>query len=467
MRGQHTANARLSEWQTKHPWLLVTLRMGDGPPVGKCHLCTRHAHAIEGQHFRGWHQSRVWVDAGVLLESQRQAEQIESHVKSQAHQFAENAEKARTMNRSLQDSFGSSMAKAKKTTQNFLLQVYSSTLLHHPFTHLPLQQYAMHAQGIEIGNRHQTDKAAAHAVDVIYETMVDALGDFFRSPNPATGRPRHAHLSADKMTYSHLQRQVKNIRLCDKNGRAIKVNLDNSIIAATADPLPEYSKSLGDEEKGDNYSNGTGVFQNARLALQSLLKLSDKAIGVAFQSFSSDREAVYSGKHRGLQKLWRLFFKNPSFVFNPDRCHRFESMMDEIMELLSWIRQMFDTIASFVDRFFSAKRRILARRMAFIKNDEWKALRKSSDCRFIFWSVLAMDRLLFDFSVLVELWTQESNHGDVEADGLLRKLLDPVFIPVVLIVADILEQGNLPLSCTCLSLAFLFAVAVSLRSASP
>ena len=46
---------------------------------------------------------------------------------------------------------------------------------------------------------------------------------------------------------------------------------------------------------------------------------------------SSDREGVYSGKKRGMAVLWRRLYKNAAFAYNPDNCHRLETMMEHIM----------------------------------------------------------------------------------------------------------------------------------------
>ena len=410
--------------------------------MGRCQLCSKHA-TVCSKSKNGSQVYEAWVVHGVLLEAHRMAEKIASHERSAAHKEATAAENERRSKNGIAAAFGNDTTKQKLTTDRFLKHVFVAVLLHHSLRDFPTMQYLMWKLGFEVGNRHQTDKAAAQAVDVIYSVLLKKLEEYLNSTNPATGRCRKLHLSLDKMSLYRLQRQIVNLRFTDQNGHVILLNLTAGIIQAFEDPVPDYTRLLGDAEKGENYTNGTGVTQHARAALRGLLHMSDQHIAKAVTSFSSDREAVYSGVYRGLQKLWRVLFKNEAFIYFADRCHKLETMLAKIAKIdgMEWFNKMFDVIASIVDRFFSPKRLIAARKMAEILHEDWHTPRKSSECRFIFWSVLAMDRCLFDFVVLAQLWTHESNEGDAEATGLLRALLDPAFVPTLLITADTLDRA--------------------------
>jgi hypothetical protein len=96
------------------------------------------------------------------------------------------------------------------------------------------------------------------------------------------------------MTYQ-LQRQVTNMRILDSNGKAILVHLTAAVIEkfdGLGGEVPDYMESLrAPPEEIDNYTNGTGVMQHILHNTRRLLRLSDKHIGRAVQSFSSDREA--------------------------------------------------------------------------------------------------------------------------------------------------------------------------------
>jgi hypothetical protein len=428
----------LSDWQKKEPWLLLRC---EEPPIGRCHLCTRHATQLTK--IKNWSKTKkAWVQDGCELDPTRIAERILTHKATAIHAMAAQLEAARRQNQ-IGKAFSAASALQKIVTVRFLQHVFNNVLLHHSYRDFPKEQYFLFLQGFDIGNRHQTAKAAALAVDAIYAAMVERFSEYIKSTNPSTGRRRHFHISLDKMTFYQLQRQIINIRFLDSNGKVILCNLTSGIIKEFADFLPEYTATLGDDEKNTNYTNGTGVTQHARFSLTNILGLTDSEIGIAAQSFSSDREGVYSGKHRGMQKLWRVFFKNEAFMYNADRCHKLESMMGAIMAEpdMRWMGEMFENIASFVDRFFSPKKRIAARKMASISGDaKWKTLTKSVVTRFIFWSVLAIDRTVHDFSILCDLWTQEANENDVEALGLLRRLVDPDFIPTLLMTADVLDK---------------------------
>ena len=102
--------------------------------------------------------------------------------------------------------------------------------------------------------------AMASATDCIYDVQLKSLVKFIHSPNPSTGRPRHCHLSFDKITVEHVTRQVVNLRLLDLNGEPVCANGNQSVISRHEDPVPEYTRSLGDAPVADYSSDARGVF---------------------------------------------------------------------------------------------------------------------------------------------------------------------------------------------------------------
>ena len=211
----------LVQLQTTYSWLQVKLQTPPNDPVGACSLCQRHSTQIR-QH-RGYSAMQNWLDCSVLLDSNHRAHKVLQHEQSDCHKLCKSAEEQRKKNAIL---FSSQVSQRKESevTERFLLRCYGLLQCHVPYNRYPFMTYLHHLQGVDVGNRHLTDMAMASATDCIYNVQLRSLVKFINSPNPATGRLRHCHLSFDKVTVEHVTRQVVNLRILDLNGEPVCIN---------------------------------------------------------------------------------------------------------------------------------------------------------------------------------------------------------------------------------------------------
>ena len=132
-------------------------------------------------------------------------------------------------------------AKANDMTAKNMTIVYNGVLRAHSYADHSHQHLLLDSLGINIGNQHQTGRGAAQSVDVIYDTFRDEVSRHLKTPNPATGRPRHIHLTMDKFTEGGNQRQAVNLRALDTDGSPVVVHGTTGVIRQHDDPVPDYT----------------------------------------------------------------------------------------------------------------------------------------------------------------------------------------------------------------------------------
>ena len=302
--------------------------------------------------------------------------------------------------------------------------------------------YLHHLQGVDVGNRHLTDMAMASATDCIYNVQLRSLVKFINSPNPATGRLRHCHLSIDKVTVEHVTRQVVNLRILDLNGEPVCINGNQSVISRHDDPLPEYTLSLGDTPVADHTSDARGVFCHVTDFLKKELKMSDKAISEVITSSSSDCEAVYTGGIQGLQRLWKEKF-NVAHLHFADRAHKIESMIGKIRKEtdMKWLDDILSKLDKMISKICqSPKQHRNLRHAAILSDSLLKSMKRLVETRFIRYMVGSIDAVLTNAYILELMWQDQAAEGDNEIRGHLKNLVSPLFLADVLVSLHLLVK---------------------------
>ena len=430
----------LVQLQTTYPWLQVKLRTPPNDPVGACSLCQRHSTQIR-QH-RGYSAMQNWLDCSVLLDSNHRARKVLQHEQSDCHKLCKSAEEQRKKNAIL---FSSQVNQRKESevTERFLLRCYGLLQCHVPYNRYPFMTYLHHLQEVDVGNRDLTDMAMASATDCIYNVQLRSLVKFINSPNPATGRLRHCHLSFDKVTVEHVTRQVVNLRILDLNGEPVCINGNQSVISRHDDPLPEYMLSLGDTPVADHTSDARGVFCHVTDFLKKELKMSDKAISEIITSSSSDCEAVYTGGIQGLQRLWKEKF-NVAHLHFADRAHKIESMIGKIRTEtdMKWLDDILLKLYKMISKICqSPKQHRNLRHAAILSDSLLKSMKKLVETRFIRYMVRSIDAVLTNAYILELMWQDQAAEGENEIRGHLKNLVSPLFLPTLLILADVFSQS--------------------------
>ena len=284
----------------------------------------------------------------------------------------------------------------------------------------------------------------ASATDCIYDVQLRSLVQFINSSNPSTGRLRHCHLSFDKVTVEHVTRQVVNLRILDLSGEPVCVNGNQSVISRHEDPLPDYTISLGNVPAADHASDARGVFCHVFDFLWNELKMSDETISQVMSSSSSDCEAVYIGEIQGLQRLWKEKFNRAHLYFS-DRAHKIESMIGKIRKEseMKWLDEILSQLDSMISKICqSPKQHRNLRHVATLSDSLVKSMKRLVETRFICFMVGSIDAVLTNAYVLELLWQGEAAEGDNEVRGHLKNLVSPLFLPTLLILADIFSQST-------------------------
>lgn len=383
-----------------------------------------------------------WLDCSVVLDDDHRAQKIKSHEQSECHKICVSAEQLRKRN-TIQTSFQINQQKEAEITERFLLRCYGLIQCHVPYNRYPFMSYLHHLQGVEVGNRHLTDMAMASATDCIYDVQLRSLVKYIPSVNPSTGRLRHCHLSFDKVTAEHVTRQVVNLRILDKDGEPTCISGNQSVISQHEDPLPEYTRSLGDIPAADHASDARGVFSNVVDFLQKYLKMSDEIIGKNVTSSSSDCEAVYTGDIQGLQRLWKEKFNRAHLHF-ADRAHKLESLVNKIRKQpdFKWLDDVLSKLDSMISKICqSPKQHRNLRYAATLSDSIVKSMKRLVETRFIRYLVGSIDAVLTNAFVLELLLQEQSAEGDNEVRGHLKNLVNPVFLPTLVILADVFSQS--------------------------
>ena len=383
-----------------------------------------------------------WVDCSVVLDSDHRVQKITSHEKSQCHAICASAEEQRKRN-AIQSSLLVNRQKENEATQRFLLRCYGLIQCHVAYNKYPFMSYLHHLQGVEVGNRHLTDMAMASATDCIYDIQLRSLVKYIVSTNPSTGRLRHCHLSMDKVTVEHVTRQVINMRILDNNGEPVCINGNQSVISQHEDPLPEYTLSLGDTPVADHASDARGVFCHVLDFLENDLKMSKKTIAKCVTSSSSDCEAVYTGDIQGWQRLWKVKF-NCAHLHFADRAHKLESMVGKIRKQpdFKWLDDILSKVDIMISKICqSPKQQRNIRYAASLSDSVVKSMKRLVETRFIRYLVGSIDALLANAYVLELMWQEQSANGDTDVQGHLKNLVSPLFLPTLLILADVFSQS--------------------------
>jgi hypothetical protein len=436
----NNASQSLVQLQMKYPWLQVKLRQPPTQPAGACSLCQRHY--VQIRSHRGYSSMQNWVDCSVVLDSNHRAQKITSHEQSECHKICVSAEEKRKRN-AIQSSFLINKQRENEVTERFLLRCYGLIQCHVAYNRYPYMSYLHHLQGVEVGNRHLTDMAMASATDCIYDVQLRSLIKYIVSENPTTGRLRHCHLSMDKVTAEHVTRQVINIRMLDNDGEPVCINGNQSVISRHEDPLPEYTQSLGDTPVADHASDARGVFCHVLDFLKKDLKMSEETIGKSVTSSSTDCEAVYTGDIQGWQRLWKVKF-NCAHLHFADRAHKLESMVGKIRKQpdFKWLDDVLSKLDSLISKICqSPKQHRNLRYTASLSESVTKTMKRLVETRFIRYLVGSIDALLTNAYVLELMWQEQSAGGDMDVQGHLKNLVNPLFLPTLVILADVFSQS--------------------------
>ena len=258
----------------------------------------------------------------------------------------------------------------------------------------------------------------------MYDVQLKSLVKFIHSPNPSTDHLQHCHLSFDKVTVEHVTCQVVNLRLLDLNGEPVCVNGNQSVIPHHEDPVPEYTRSLGDTPVADHSSHARGVFCHVHDFLYKQLTMSDETIGKIVASSSSDCEAVCTGEIQGLQRLWKERFYKAHLHFG-DRAHKVESMMGKIHKDadMKWLDDILSKLDNIISKICQSPKQ--HRYTATVSDSLVKGMKRLVEMGFICYLVGSMDAVLTNAYVLELLWLQQAADGDNEVCGHLKNFFHP------------------------------------------
>ena len=207
--------------------------------------------------------------------------------------------------------------------------------------------------------------------------------------------------------------------------------------------MPDYTISLGDTPVGDHSSDARGVFCHVHDFLRKQLTMSDETIGKVVTSSSSDCEAVYVGEIQGLQRLWKEKF-NKAHIHFGDRAHKIESMIGSIRKdiEMKWLDDTLSKLDNIISKVCqSPKQHRELRHTATLSHSLVKSMKRLVETRFIRYLVGSIDAVLTNAYVLELLWQQQAGDGDNEVRGHLKNLVDPLFLPTLVILADVFSQS--------------------------
>ena len=171
--------------------------------------------------------------------------------------------------------------------------------------------------------------------------------------------------------------------------------------------------------------------------------MSDETIGKVVTSSSSDCEAVYVGEIQGLQRLWKEKF-NKAHIHFGDRAHKIESMIGSIRKdiEMKWLDDTLSKLDNIISKVCqSPKQHRELRHTATLSHSLVKSMKRLVETRFIRYLVGSIDAVLTNAYVLELLWQQQAGDGDNEVRGHLKNLVDPLFLPTLVILADVFSQS--------------------------
>jgi hypothetical protein len=170
--------------------------------------------------------------------------------------------------------------------------------------------------------------------------------------------------------------------------------------------------------------------------------MSNETIGKVVTSSSSDCEAVYIGELQGLQRLWKEKF-NKAHIHFGDRAHKIESMIGSIRKdtEMKWLDDTLSKLDNIISKVCqSPKQHRELRHTATLSHSLVKSMKRLVETRFIRYLVGSIDAVLTNAYVLELLWQQAAD-GDNEIRGHLKNLVDPLFLPTLVILADVFSQS--------------------------
>ena len=326
-------------------WLVID--KSGTPELAKCSTCTKFG-------GKAGAKSELWVTKGVVLGRYRR-QKLLKHAQSQRHREAAELQAATKSTPSIDTVTQATTKKATKLTEQNMTIAYHGVLRSHSYEDHAQEHLLLNTLGFDVGNQHQTGRAAAQAVDTIYEVFTDEVARHLDTPNPATGRRRHIHLSLDKFTESKNQRQAVNLRVLDTDGCPVVVHGTTGAIRTYDDPVPEYTAQTTSSSSQTHQADGRGVTCHAAGCLKEDLKLTDQNISVQVTSSSTDCEAVYAGKSNGFRRIWQERF-NAGLIHLDDRDHRLETLLAKAMkgDDMAWMEGYIEDLRQVIGLFLGS-----------------------------------------------------------------------------------------------------------------
>ena len=427
--------ARSISVSKKHSWLLQ--RNTTSGTRGFCSTCMQNkALALS---MKGANKVLHWVESGVSLKNRWYL--VERHANTAIHKMCTDAHSNREQ---LQHQFALATEKKNRLddtlTRDMLVVVYHNLLMGHSHVAFQSQMNRMLPNMISTKDvfrhvdRNVHRKTAAAAVDTFFVVFKDFLCRYFKSPNTSSGRHRHFHISADKVTVDRTSRQVINIRFVDADGSPVVTNLSVDVIRNRA--------SEADTVEGVTHeSDAVGCLEHISDTLTSILGgLSPKLISTMCFSMSSDKEAVYSGLQAGVAARWRDKFHNDALLHLLDRPHKIELLFDSVLKSnqFPWAKQFLeidiDKVVGAIGR--SSKLMRLARRI----DASFTALRRPVETRFVEYTVSSIASIIKQFGqIVMTIENDERQDSDPAKLCALEALCNIDFIPTALVLIYLLE----------------------------
>ena len=160
-------------------------------------------------------------------------------------------------------------------------------------------------------------------------------------------------------------------------------------------------------------------------------------------SSSTDCEAVYTGGIQGWQRLWKVKF-NCAHLHFADRAHKLESMVGKIRKQpdFKWLDDVLSKLDNMISKVCqSPKQHRNLRYAASLSDSVAKSMKRLVETRFIRYLVGSIDALLANAYVLELMWQEQSAEGDVDVQAHLKNLVCPLFLPTLLILADVFSHS--------------------------
>ena len=417
------------------PWLIMD--KSGTPARAKCSTCCKFG-------GRAGAKNELWVSKGVVL-GRHAKQRLIKHARSNRHRRAAELETATKNVPSIETATQDMIKKSEKVTGQNLTIAYHGVLRSHSYEDHAQEHLLLNTLGFDLGNQHQTGAAAAQAVDTIYETFTDEVARHLATPNPATGRRRHIHLSLDKFTEGRNQRQAVNLRVLDSDGCPVVVHGTTGVIRTYNDPVPEYTAQQMTRTTDTHQADGRGVTCHTANCLRDELHLTDENIGVQVTSSSTDCEAVYAGKLNGFRRIWQEKF-NQGLIHLDDRDHRLETLLAKATKEddAAWMEPYLDDLRQVIGLFLGSP--LLRRHVhaaAAQLEEVAKSLQRLIETRFIEYLVTAVKKVLHNRAAMMNVLHDMIGRGNPPngAHQALRTLESADFMMNSLLVIDVMTPA--------------------------